>query len=167
MDLGDRCGRDRGFVERREQRLERTGELGLDQRSRLASREWRQPILQARQIEGDLLAEEIGSGRQKLAKLDKARAQLPECRGEPLTGARRSDGTAAREGAAQPQQGSSGRDGVQRKERVVPRQGHTDPDQPGEVAGTPQQPELEVGARQRRQAEWSAATPPVRLRNLT
>src|SRR5271157_689899 len=102
MDLGNRCRRDCGFVERRKQRLERTGELGLDQRTRLASGERRQAVLQARQIEGDLLAEEIGSGRQKLAELDEARPELAEGRGEPLTRARRGTGMTAREGAADP-----------------------------------------------------------------
>jgi hypothetical protein len=72
MDLGDRSGRDCGFVKRRKQRFDRTGELGLDQRTCLASRKRRQPVLQACQIKGDLLAEEIGSSRQELAELDEA-----------------------------------------------------------------------------------------------
>jgi len=100
MDLGDRCRRDCVLVKRRKQRFERTGELGLDQRTRLASRKRRQAVLQARQIEGDLLAEEIGSGRQQLAKLDEARPQLAECRGEPLTRAPRCADRTARKRAA-------------------------------------------------------------------
>ena len=94
------CGRDSGFVERRKQHFERPAELGLDQRPRLASRKGRQAILQARQIEGDLLAEEIGSGRQELAELDEARPQLAKCRGEPLTRARRRGGGTTRQRAA-------------------------------------------------------------------
>jgi len=45
MDLGDRCRGDGGIVERSEQCLERPGELGLDQRPRLVSRERRQSVL--------------------------------------------------------------------------------------------------------------------------
>jgi hypothetical protein len=63
MNLGNRRCRDCGLVERLKQRFERTAELDFDQRTCLASRKRRQTVLQARQIESDLLAEEIGSGR--------------------------------------------------------------------------------------------------------
>jgi hypothetical protein len=56
--------------------------------------------LQACQIESDLLAEEIGSGRKQLAELDEARPQLAECRGEPLTWAPRCTDRTARKRAA-------------------------------------------------------------------
>jgi len=100
MNLGNRCRRNCGLVKRSKQTFERIGELGLDQRARLASRKRRQTVLQARQVEGDLLAEEIGSSRQELAELDKARPELAECRGEPLTRAGRGACTMARKGAA-------------------------------------------------------------------
>ena len=137
MDLGDRSRCDGGVVERGEQCLERPAELGLDQRPRLASRKRRQPVLQARQIEGDLLTEEVGSGRQELAELDEARAQLAECRGEPLARARRGQGSAPRQYAGDPQEGCGGREGIERKQCVVPRQRQPDPDQPGEIADAP------------------------------
>ena len=142
MDLRDGCGRDRGVVEGCEQSSERTGELGLDQCSRLGSRKRRQTVLQARQIEGDLLAEEIGAGRQELTEFDEARAELVKCRGQPLARACRSGTAPARQRAAN----SSRRvrltgTAVQRKERVVPRQGQHDGDQPGEIAAEAQKPE--------------------------
>jgi hypothetical protein len=85
MDLGNRGSRNWDFVKRRKQRFERSRELALDQNAGLRSGEWRQAVLQARQIEGDLFAEKIGSGREELAELDKARTQLAECRSETLT----------------------------------------------------------------------------------
>jgi hypothetical protein len=140
MNLGNRCRCDCGFVKRCKQRFERTGELDLDQRARFASRKRRQAVLQACQIESDLLAEEIGSGRQELAELDEAGSQLGKRRGEPLTRAPScADGT-AREGAGDTREGRGRGDGIQRKQRVVPREGQADPDEPSKVAGTLQQP---------------------------
>ena len=57
----------------------------------------RQAVLQECQIGGDLLAEQVGPGRQQLAELDKARAELVECCGQALTGARRQAPAPARE----------------------------------------------------------------------
>jgi hypothetical protein len=96
MNLGNRCCRECGFVEGREQHFERAGELDLDPRPRLTSRKGRQAVLQARQIESDLLAEQIGSRRQELAELDKARTQLAERRGEALARAQRAGRTASK-----------------------------------------------------------------------
>ena len=61
----------------------------------------RQPILQLRQIGGDLVAEQIGAGSPALAELDEARPQLAERRGQPLAGPGRAD---AGRGGQQPQQ---------------------------------------------------------------
>ena len=49
----------------------------------------------------------------------------------------------------------------------MPGEGQADPDQPRKIADAAQKARIWLGAAQRRQAEWSAATPPVRLRNLT
>ena len=140
MDLGDRSRRDGGVVERGEQRLDRPCELGLDQRPRLGTRERWELILQAGEIGCDLLAEEIGSGRQQLAELDEARPQLAECRGEPLARARRGGGSAAPQDAGDPQEGSGGGEGIERKERVVPRKSYPDSNQPCEIAGASEKP---------------------------
>ena len=61
MDLSNRGCRNCVVIERGKQGLDRPGKLGLDQGSSLVARERRQPILQACQIEGDLLAEEVGA----------------------------------------------------------------------------------------------------------
>ena len=98
--------------------------------------------MQACQIESDLLAEEIGSGRQELAELDEAGSQLGKRRGEPLTRAPSCADRTAREGAGDTREGRGRGDGIQRKQRVVPREGQADPDEPSKVAGTLQQPEL-------------------------
>jgi hypothetical protein len=115
MNLGNRRRRDCGLVKRCKQRFERTRELGLDQRTRLASRKRRQAVLQACQVEGDLLAEEIGSGRQQLAELDEAGSQLTKRRGEPLTRAPSCADRTARESAGDTREGCGRRDGGQRK----------------------------------------------------
>jgi len=85
MNLGNRGSRDCGFIKRRKQSFEREGELALDQRTSLRSWKWGQAILQARQIESDLLTEQIGSCRQQLAELYKARPELTKRRSETLT----------------------------------------------------------------------------------
>jgi hypothetical protein len=61
--------------------------------------------LQARQIEGDFLAEEIGARRQKLAELDEAWPQLAECRGEALARALLGTGGPAPENPTDVQEG--------------------------------------------------------------
>src|SRR5208283_1341851 len=143
-----------------------------DQRPRLAAREGRQAVLQARQVGGDRLAEKIGPGRQQLSELDEARAHFGERRGQPLARARLGRiGTASEQAGDAQQRGSSG-NRIQREQRVVPREGQANSDKANEVAGAAQKPERRltrkpVGKLQRRQAEWSAATPPVRVRNLT
>ena len=112
MNLGNRCRCDCGFVKRCKQSFERTGELGLDQRARFASRKRRQAVLQACQIESDLLAEEIGSGRQELTELDEAGSQLGKRGGEPLTRAPSCADRTAREGAGDTREGCGRGDGI-------------------------------------------------------
>jgi hypothetical protein len=89
MDLRNRGSRDRYVVEGEKQAVERTAELGLDHRARLAGRKWWQPVLQQRQIGGDLIAEQIGPRRQHLAELDKGRTDFLKGRGEALSRAGR------------------------------------------------------------------------------
>src|SRR6516165_6948641 len=109
MNLGNRGSRDCGFNKRRKQSFERKGELALDQRTSLRSWKWGQAILQARQIEGDLFAEEIGSGRQELAEFDEARPELGEGRGEALPRAQRAGAPTARKATAEAEEGCGGR----------------------------------------------------------
>ena len=142
MDLCDRCGGDRGLIERCVERGERTLELGFDQGARLAPRKGRQAILQGCQIGGDLLAEEVGPRRQKLSELDQARAHLGEGGGEPLARALSGHAAAAPDKeAGEAHIGPDGRDVVEQEQRVVPRQDQRDAEQAGEVAGAAQQPE--------------------------
>ncbi len=139
MDLGDRGGGDRGFVERCEQGFERPLELGFDRRARLGTRKRRQSILQGRQIGGDLLAQQIGPGRQQLAELDEARPHFVERRGKPLAGARGGGPASAREQPGDPQVKGDDRDAGKRKQRIVARQDQPDCGQAGEVAQAAQQ----------------------------
>ncbi len=171
MDLRDRrCG-DRGVVECREHGGKRPPELGLDQRVGLVAGKRRQTVLQQRQILGDVIAQEIGAGRQQLSELDEARPHLGEGGGKPF--ARTSDGAAAapdQPGRAQQRRAA---DPFERKQRVVPRQGQRDAGETGEMADAAEKPEHRRTSPQfprwrrgqSRQAEWSAAMPPVRLRN--
>jgi len=73
-----------GFRRTRQTGVRASRELGLDQGARLAPGKGRQAILQQRQILGDLVAQEIGAGRQDLAELDEARPELGEGGGQPL-----------------------------------------------------------------------------------
>ena len=65
MDLGNRGGGDRGFVEGGIDLAERPLELGLDRGPRRYSRKGRQAVLQAGQVGADLLADEVGAGRRR------------------------------------------------------------------------------------------------------
>ncbi len=152
MDLGDRSGCYRRLVKGCEQSVKRAGELRLDQRPRLGAGERRELVLQAGEIGSDLLAEEIGSGGQKLAEFYKAGPQFFERGGEPLTRPRQHPAAAARKQMTKPHKGHCGRDGRQRRQCVVPREGKADPDQSHKIAGAAQKPksgsERVRGARQ-------------------
>jgi hypothetical protein len=97
MHLGDRCRCHREVGEGGEEGGERPVELDLDQGARLRCRERCQAILQLRQIFGDLLAQEIGAGRQQLPELDKARSQLDKSRSETLARPSIAPGPAAKQ----------------------------------------------------------------------
>ena len=141
MDLGDGSSGYRSLVEGCEQTVERAGELGLDQGPRLRARERRELVLQTGEIGGDLLAQEIGSGGQKLAELDEARPQFFEGGGEPLTRSRQDPAAASCKQMTKPHKRHCGRDGGQRRQRIVPGERKTDPDQPHKIADAAQQPE--------------------------
>ena len=141
VDLGDRGGGDRGFVKRGKQGFERPTELGFDRRARQGSGKRRQPILQARQIDRDLLAQEIGAGRQQLAELDEARPHFVERRRQPLARARRRGRAAPHEPLRQAQAGGQNRDAGKREHRIVARQDQPDRRQPPQIAQAAQQPE--------------------------
>ena len=155
MNLSDRGGGDRPFVERCEQAPQWTAEFGLDQGARRSAGKRRQAVLQARQIEGDFLAEDIGSSGQQLAELDKARPQFVERGGEPLTGARPERAAATRKQPAEAQQWRGTGDGLQRKERVVPCQCQADPHQARKIAQAVKDPE--IGSQQVRDARPNGA----------
>ena len=72
------------IVEAGEQRVDRLAELGLDDAPGLGAGEGRQVVLQSRQVGGDLLAQKVGAGRQRLAELDEGRAHLLQRRRQPL-----------------------------------------------------------------------------------
>ncbi len=142
MNLGDRRGSDRRVVEGGEQGGERLTELGLDDGACVGSRERRQPILQLRQIGGELLAEQIGARREQLAELDEARTECVQRRGEAQPRASRHARRVAR--AQQAQHGEQRQqhdDAVEQKERIVARQDKADLDQPGEIAAGAQEGE--------------------------
>ena len=74
VDLSDRGGRNRR-PERDEVVFELATQFALDRGTRLGHREWRQPILQRRQVAGEFRADKIGAGGEKLAELDIARTE--------------------------------------------------------------------------------------------
>ena len=77
-DLGDRGCTDRLFVKVREKRFQRGAEGQLD--GRLDRREWlgRKRILELQKIGGRFLAYEIGARSERLAQLDRGRANCLE-----------------------------------------------------------------------------------------
>ena len=102
MDLGDRGGGDRHVLEGGEEALRSARPNSASTMARAASPgKRRQTILQLRQVGGDLLAEEIGAGRQELAELDEAGAERVQRRGEALARPRRGEHGIARAQQAQ------------------------------------------------------------------
>ena len=91
----------------------------------------RQAILERCQIVGDVVAQEIGAGREALAELDEGRAHLLERRGQPL--ARPALGPLVHERPGQPQERQRLGQQLEGKERVVPRQRPPDTDHPPTV----------------------------------
>ena len=74
VDLGDRCGADGHLVEFAEQGFERSAERGLDRR--LDRREWlgRERILKLEEVGRGGIADQIGTGGQRLAQFDRGGA---------------------------------------------------------------------------------------------
>ena len=71
VDLGDRRGSDRGFVELGEQAVERRPEGRFDGLLDGRERGRRQIVLELGEVRGGFLADEVGTGRQGLAELDR------------------------------------------------------------------------------------------------
>ena len=86
--------------------LDRAFEFGLDGGARLGAREWREPVLQARQVVRDAFAHQVGAGAQHLAELDETGPEILERAGEALTGAQ----IAGPGGGAEPGQDACGED---------------------------------------------------------
>jgi len=78
MHLRDGSGADRRFVEPAVERLQRPAEALLDLRPDRLERHGRQRILQAQQVRRRFLSNEVGTGRQRLAQLDRGRADRLE-----------------------------------------------------------------------------------------
>ena len=86
VHLGDRGRGDGLVVEFGEDLVEAAIELLLDGLSRLAARERGQAILQLGEIRRQLLADQIGTHRERLAQLHEGRSQLLERRRQLLAG---------------------------------------------------------------------------------
>ena len=167
MDLGDRGGRDR-----RSRRTMRTALSSGRANSASISARASLPGTAAAGPAGSPDRAVISSPRRS-ARVDRSWPSLMklgpsslERGGEPLTRARRDRAAAARKQAAEPQKGRRGRDGrpTETARRAARGSGRSGP--AGQGCGRCAEARTRVGAGQRRQAEWSAATPPVRLRNL-
>jgi hypothetical protein len=78
VDLGDRGGADRLRVEIREDFLERLLQPLLDGEADLLEGGRRQAVLEELEVARRLEADQVGPGRQRLAELDRRRAQLLE-----------------------------------------------------------------------------------------
>jgi hypothetical protein len=128
MHLGDRGGRDRPLLEAGEQRLDRAAKLALDCGAGGGAVEGRQPVLQLGEVGRQLLAEEVGAGREELAELDERRAELVERPGKLLSGP--SLDVAARAQARHPEQARRHLQDLERGQRVVSGQGAGDGEQP-------------------------------------
>src|SRR5690606_15604239 len=76
VHLRDRRGRERRRLERRERLGDRPAERALDDRNRLLGREWRDLILQLRELVADILRQQVAADRQRLAELHEDRAEL-------------------------------------------------------------------------------------------
>src|SRR5262249_25238099 len=110
----------------------------------------------------DLFADQVGAGRERLAELDEARAQLPERDRQALALAQAAHHLGRRpDPAGDAQEGREAHDIAQGEERIVPGQGPADPDK------RPQMTQRAKHVGQSRQPECIAAMPPERLRYFT
>src|SRR3546814_7264935 len=71
VDLRDRRGADRGRIDRGEQRIERLAEARAHRLANRVERHRGQRVLEAQQVAGGFLADQIGPGRERLAELDR------------------------------------------------------------------------------------------------
>ena len=148
MHLGDRGGGHRLLDEFAEHLLDRLPEIRLDRRPRRRDRKRRQAILERCKVMGNVVAQEIGAGRQALAKLDEGRPHLLQRRGQPL--ARPALGPLVHEGPREAQERPRLGQQLEGKERVVAGKGPPDPDHPPTMTYARQHragPPLEAPAR--------------------
>ena len=139
-----------------EQLARRTAQLAFDSRPRRPAFERRQAVLQVREVGRQLLAQEVGAGREELAQLDEARPQIGECARQFLSGP--ALGAAPVDAPYQPQDTGRNAQLLERAEHVVAGQGARDHQQ------AQQRAERTKHGGYSRQPEWSAAIPPDRLR---
>ena len=78
MHLRDRGRGERGVLEAREHFGERPAVGALQTRARHRGRERRHPVLQLRELIGDVRRQQVATGRDRLAELDENRAQLDQ-----------------------------------------------------------------------------------------
>ena len=141
VDLGDaRCGH-RRLIEVGEQGFERTVKGGFDHLDGGLAGERCQTVAQRGEILGESVADKVGPGRQRLAKLDKGRPQRFERGNQPLPAPQSACRRArARQGKpSEPPRPAPVAQHIQQEQGIVPRQGIGDPDQPENIADRSQQ----------------------------
>ena len=84
MNLGDGRGGHRLALQALEYLFHRPVELGGDDVARLVRGKRVEAVLKARQVGGDLFAQQVRPGRQRLAELDEARAEFGQGKGQTL-----------------------------------------------------------------------------------
>ena len=161
VGLGQGSGGHR-LAELGEHALHRLAQRGLHLGAGLGHGEGRQLVLQARQVLGELRAEDVGAGGEKLAELDGHGAKRDEGRGQALARPAVPRLPAGQEAHGAAQVADRRRiEGLVlgRQQGVVPRQG----------PGGGQQASIGGGSRHAQMAQpWCrAATPPVKLVTLT
>ena len=149
MDLGDRGGADRFGIDLAIDLAERPPEPLLDRRPDRLERCGRQAVLEQREIVRRLLADQIGAGRQRLAKLDRGRADRLEGLG--ISGDVGNTRAEAREAAQAADRRRRVRVALYAAERAVPRQHPAPFEEP---------PDMGRGAGQVFQPLWMATRPP-------
>lgn len=162
VDLGDGGGGHRDIVEATKENVRRLLQLLFDDPPGDGSLERRQPVAQVSQIGGEIVAENVGAGGQRLPQLDERRAGGLQGTGELLP---------------QPSLATAGNgpqslhhrprriERLDRRQRVVSRQDRHQSEHARKVAAGPKHGyRATAPLPQIRQAEWSAAIPPDRLR---
>ena len=88
VHLRDRGAGHRLGLEAGEDLLDRPAERRLDQGASLRRRERRHPVLQLGEFVGDVLGQQVATGRQHLAELDEDRAQMLQRHAQPVAARR-------------------------------------------------------------------------------